>query len=93
MADEKKPEKAKKPSRMYAEGRTIGKGEDGKPKMVETKAEKANAKEGEEAGRDARHLEDQHEMHKRHKKEMTDMHGRHEAEFATMIKRHESEGA
>lgn len=87
MADEKKPEKAKKPSRMYSEGRTIGKGEDGKPKMVETKKGDAKADAGDE-GDAGRLAEDQSAMHGRHRKEMGDMHKRHEAELGAMAKRH-----
>lgn len=88
MADEKKTEKPKKPSRMYAEGRTIGKGEDGKPKMVETK-KSADAGSGTDNEGDAGRLaEDQSAMHGRHRKEMGDMHKRHEAELGAMAKRH-----
>lgn len=90
MADDKKPEKAKKPSRMYAEGRTIGKGEDGKPKMVETKKEAKKEDAGDEA--DAGQLaEDQNAMHGRHRKEMADMHKRHEAELSALAKKHKGD--
>ena len=92
MADEKKPEREKKPSRMYAEGRTIGKGEDGKPKMVETKKEDKKGEADNSVDGDAGRLaEDQNAMHGRHRKEMSDMHKRHEAELAALAKRHKGD--
>jgi len=80
---------APKTDRMYAKGRTIGKDEEGNPKVVDVDKSAGNSSEGTEMNAGAatpimaRHAHERMEMHHKHIGEHLAMHRKHEMEHAT----------